>query len=325
MSRVFVRGYGVVSPAGWGKEAFAKWLAGETEVVPTEVERPDGRRHAVMRVPAPGVRAPWQMHSRLRRASPISHFTVAAALEAVGMAGGATDLGRLGIVSCVLGGSVQYSRRFFSEVGVDPSTASPMLFPETVFNAPASHLAAVLGTTARNDTCVSDETGFLSGMVMASDWLARGVVDHCLVVAAEESDWTTSEAVRLFSRSAVASEGGASVLLGTGEGSVELEWVGLPRPYLRGRSRASVMGAVLSEVRGMGTERVLGVGVGLAGVEELTGRVGSGLGVAGGWGCVAAIERVLREGGRTGVCVAGSNLQVMAGCLGGVSSFKFQV
>lgn len=317
MSRVFVRGCGVVSPAGWGREAFAKWLSGESEVVPTEVERPDGRRHAVMRVPAPTTRAPWQMHPRLRRASPISHFTVASALEAAAMAGGATGLGRLGIVSCVLGGSVQYSRRFFGEVGVDPATASPMLFPETVFNAPASHLAAVLGTPARNDTCVSDETGFLSGMVLASDWLARGVVDHCLVVGAEESDWTTSEAVRLFSRSAVASEGAAAVLLGTGGGDVELEWVGSPRPYLRGRSRAEVIGAVLSEVRGVAGERVIGVGVGLAGVDELTGRVGIGLGAAGGWGCVAAIERVLKGSGRTGVCVAGSNLQGMAGVFGG--------
>lgn len=326
MSRVFVRGYGVVSPAGWGKEAFAKWLTGESAVVPTEVERPDGRRHAVMRVPAPGTRAPWQMHPRLRRASPISHFTVASALEAVAMAGGVGELGRLGIVSCVLGGSVQYSRRFFGEVGVDPATASPMLFPETVFNAPASHLAAVLGTPARNDTCVSDETGFLSGLVMASDWLERGWVDHCLVVGAEESDWTTAEAVRLFSRSAVTSEGGAAVLLGTEGGSVELEWVGTPRPYLRGRSRESIAEAMVSEVRGMGVGKVFGVGVGLAGVEELTGRVGSGLGAAGGWGCVAAIEGVVNGCGRTGVCVAGSNLQGLAGVfLGGDSSSRFQV
>jgi hypothetical protein len=41
---------------------------------------------------------------------------------------------------------------------------------------------------------------------------------------------------------------------------------------------------------------------------------------------VAAIAGVLQGCGRTGVCVAGSNLQGMAGVfLGGDSSFKFQV
>lgn len=313
MSRVCVRGMGVVSPAGWGRDVFAHWIRDGLEAATAEVERPDGRRLPVLRVPAPAVRPPWQMHPRMRRASPISHFTVAAALEAVEMAGGAVAMGRLGIVSCVMGGSVQYSRRFFGEVGVDPATASPMLFPETVFNAPASHLAAVLGTPLRNDTCVSDETGFLSGMVKAADWLERGLVDHCLVVGAEEADWTTSEAVRLFSRSAVASEGAAAVLLGTAVGGVELEWVGSPRPYRQGRSRASVVDAVLAEVRERAGDRVFGAGLGLPGVVELTGRVGSGLGAMGGWACVAAMESVLDGGGRAGVCVAGSNLQAMGG------------
>jgi hypothetical protein len=321
MSRVCVRGYGVVSPAGWGRDVFAQWIAGERTVALSEVERPDGRRHPVLRVPAPAVRASWQMHPRLRRASPISHFTVAAALEAVAMVEGAVDVGRLGIVSCVLGGSVQYSRRFFGEVGEDPTTASPMLFPETVFNAPASHLAAVLGAPLRNDTCVSDETGFLSGMVMAADWLARGLVDHCLVVGAEEADWTTSEAVRLFSRTGVASEGAAAVLLGMGGDGVGLEWVGSPRPYVRGRPRVSAVAATLAEVRERVGERVYGVGLGTPGVKDLTRRVGNGLGALGGWACVAAIGAVLGEGGRAGVCVAGSNLQVMGG---EVSSWKIQ-
>ena len=53
---------------------------------------------------------------------------------------------RLGIVACTMAGSVAYSRRFYEEVLREPATASPLVFPETVFNAPASHLAAYLGT-----------------------------------------------------------------------------------------------------------------------------------------------------------------------------------
>ena len=43
--------------------------------------------------------------------------------------------------------SIRYSERFFGEVLENPATASPMLFPETVMNAPASHMAAYLGCT----------------------------------------------------------------------------------------------------------------------------------------------------------------------------------
>lgn len=313
MSRVFVEGYGIVSPAGWGREAFRAVWEGIAVPGVTELARPDGRQRKVLRVPAPTNRAPWQMHPRMRRASLISQFTMGAAMEAMG---GASAEG-LGIVSCVMGGSVQYSRRFYGEVLVEPSTASPMLFPETVFNAPASHLAAVLGTPERNDTCVADETGFLAGLVVAADWLGRGLVRRCLVVAAEEADWTTAEAAHVFSRGAVPSEGAAAVLLGRESGVAELVGVSDPEPYVRGRSRASTAARAW---QGLG----LGLGVTCVnagwkaeGARDLEARLGAGLGAVGGWACVAALECVVRGGAlQAGASVAGSNLQAMAAVFG---------
>ncbi len=321
MSRVFVEGYGIVSPAGWGLEAFRAVWEGRVDPVVGEVSRPDGRRLKVLRVPAPAARAPWQMHPRMRRASPISQFTVGAALEAMG---GVSAEG-LGIVSCVMGGSVQYSRRFYGEVLVEPSTASPMLFPETVFNAPASHLAAVVGTSERNDTCVADETGFLAGLVVAADWLGRGLVRRCLVVAAEEADWTTAEAARVFSRAGVASEGAAAVLLGVESGVAELAGVADPEPYVRGRSwRGNAELAWRGLAAGLGFGSGLGEGTACVssgwkaeGARNLEARLGAGLAAAGGWACVAAIDDVVRGGARqAGVSVAGSNLQSMAAVFG---------
>jgi hypothetical protein len=313
MSRVFVEGYGIVSPGGWGVQAFRAVWEGRVDPVVGEVSRPDGWRLKVLRVPAPAARAPWQMHPRMRRASPISQFTVGAALEAMG---GVSAEG-LGIVSCVMGGSVQYSRRFYGEVLVEPSTASPMLFPETVFNAPASHLAAVLGTPERNDTCVADETGFLSGLVVAADWLGRGLVRRCLVVAAEEADWTTAEAARVFSRGGVASEGAAAVLLGTGSGVAELVGVSDPEPYRAGVGRRRSAELAWSGMgMGEGTP-VLGSGWKAEGARNLEVRLGAGLAAAGGWACVAAIDDMVRGGARqAGVSVAGSNLQSMAAVFG---------
>lgn len=313
MSRVFVEGYGIVSPGGWGVEAFRAVWEGRVDPVVGEVARPDGRRLKVLRVPALAARASWQMHPRMRRASPISQFTVGAALEA--MRGVSAE--GLGIVSCVMGGSVQYSRRFYGEVLVEPSTASPMLFPETVFNAPASHLAAVVGTSERNDTCVADETGFLAGLVVAADWLGRGLVRRCLVVAAEEADWTTAEAARVFSRGGVASEGAAAVLLGTGSGVAELVGVSDPEPYRAGvgRRRSAELAWAGMGV-GEGTSALCS-GWNAEGARNLEARLGAGLAATGGWACVAAIDDVVRGGARqAGVSVAGSNLQSMAAVFG---------
>ncbi len=313
MSRISIHGYGVVSPAGWGMVPFREVIDGPRTLAPGMMERPDGSRLPTLRVPAPAVRPAWLAHARLRRSSLISHYGVAAAMEALGAGCPPVD-GGLGIVSCVMGGSVQYSRRYFGEVLKDPSTASPLLFPETVFNAPASHLAAMLGTPCRNDTCVADESGFLAGLVIAADWLSRGVVGECLVVAAEEADWTTAEASRLFSRSAVSSEGAAAVRLRRGPGPVELIRVTSPQPYRHGCNRTAAVEAAIRQLGGgIGTVRFShGIGPRIDGGRSMNASFGDGLAASGGWACVAAMDALLRgESTEATVCVAGSNLQVM--------------
>jgi len=50
----------------------------------------------------------------------------------------------MGLIVCLQSGCVQYTQRFFSEVLADPATASPLVFPETVYAAPTSHVAALL-------------------------------------------------------------------------------------------------------------------------------------------------------------------------------------
>jgi hypothetical protein len=99
----------------------------------------------------------------------------------------------LGLILCTLAGSVAYSRRFYEEVLREPATASPLIFPETVFNAAASHLAAYLGSTEISYTLVGDDGTFLQGLVIAAQWLAQGRVDGCVVVGAEEQDWIVAD------------------------------------------------------------------------------------------------------------------------------------
>ena len=222
MNCIYISGLGAVSPAGWNVAALRDAVAKEQLLPRAEITLPPRNRALqVMRVPAPDSRPPFLAHSRLRRTSPIAQFAVAAALEALGPRDPANTQ-NIGVIVCVFSGCVNYSRRFYDEVLKDPATASPLIFPETVFNAPASHISAYLGSTAINYTLVGDAGTFLVGLATGAKWLLDGQVDECLVVGTEEIDWLTADAVRRFDRSKFVSEGAGAVLLRK-DGRVKLE------------------------------------------------------------------------------------------------------
>ena len=213
---IFIHGIGAVSPAGWGVMPLREALA-KGEPLPTkELARP-GWAHPlrVRPTPPPAARPDFLSHARLRRASPLTQYAVAAALEALDDDAALVSNGtlRLGVVLCVMTGCVNYSRRFYDETLKDPVTASPLVFPETVFNAPASHLAALLNATAINYTLVGDPGTFLQGLALGADWLLDDRVNACLVIGAEEIDWLTADAYRLFARKIVLSDGAGALYL----------------------------------------------------------------------------------------------------------------
>jgi hypothetical protein len=159
-----------------------------------------------------------------------------------------------------MSGCVNYSRRFYDEALRDPSTASPLVFPETVFNAPASHLAALLGTPALNYTLVGDPGTFLQGMALAADWLGAGYVDGCLVVGAEESDWMTSNGFHLFSRRIVISEGAGAIYLkpeGQAGALGELDCVTDSHSYGREQNRSLAARKISEELPAFSPGQVL--------------------------------------------------------------------
>jgi len=171
-------------------------------------------------------------HPRLRRASAISRFAAAAAGAALGQAHqtiGEIDISRLAVVFAISNGGVIYTKRFYNDiVTAGAGAASPILFPETVFNAPASHVAAVFGVTGPTYTLVGDGAVGLSALNMAVDLMENDALDHCLVVGAEEGDWLLCDAyakwrllraeppIEPFARPAkgtILSEGAGAVLL----------------------------------------------------------------------------------------------------------------
>jgi hypothetical protein len=228
-----IAGWGAVSPAGWTSTALADAVLEGREFPATlDLRHPDAPPIACRRVPAPTAPPPWLRQPRLRRSSPITRFAVSAALEALHCdpAAPAQSSGiSLGILFAVQNGSVNFSGRFFAEVLDNPSLASPILFPETVFNAPSSHLSSLLAAPLLNNTLVSDAGGFLTALDMAAQWLAEGRVTDCLIVSAEEYDWLSAEALALVPGQKIASEGAAALWLRqsdtTTSGQIRLEQI----------------------------------------------------------------------------------------------------
>ncbi len=215
MSRIFIAGMGAVSPAGWNVAALREALNKGEPLPAQSMARPGWEKPLRARlVPNPAVRPEFLAHPRLRRTSPITHYVVSAALEA--MAQLRANLGlkyRLGLVVCLQSGCVNYSCRFFDEMLKDPATASPLLFPETVYAAPASHVAAVLDNVSLAGTLVGDPAAYLQGVSLGAQWLEENRVDVCLVIGAEETNWILADALWHLERSAILTAGAGALCL----------------------------------------------------------------------------------------------------------------
>jgi 3-oxoacyl-(acyl-carrier-protein) synthase len=334
VNRIFVHGHGAVSPAGWGIGPLRDALAKGMPLPVKPLARPGWEKSLVVRqVPPPEPRPQFLAYPRLRRTSPISHYVVAAALEAIGadaplMAAGSL---RLGIVLCAMSGCVNYSRRFYDETLRDPATASPLVFPETVFNAPASHLAAVLCAPTINYTLVGDPGTFLQGLALAGQWLLEDRVDACVVVGGEESDWLVADALQLFSRQTIHGDGAGALYLKKSDGhgaSGELKCVTDSSLFTRSQSRAQAARRVRGELPPCSADQLLVDG--LQGIPRLDAAeagawrdwggvrvspkaiLGEGLMAASAWQCVVAIDALKQNRyPAASVSVVGCNQQAI--------------
>jgi 3-oxoacyl-(acyl-carrier-protein) synthase len=222
-----IRGMGWVTPFGDDiANAWEKLLAGEEANAQPVADAISSHRYLAYRVPEMSV-----AHPRLRRASAISRFAVAAGLAALrdGDFDAEKNAARTALIFATSNGGVIYTKRFYHDiVATGAQTASPLLFPETVFNAPASHLAAILGITGASYTLVGDGAVAILALQMARDLMSNDALDYCLVVAAEEVDWLLCDAYHkwrllrkappiepfhLGSRGMILSEGAGALLI----------------------------------------------------------------------------------------------------------------
>ena len=227
-----IGGMGWVTPLGSGvANVWQRLMNGEEATAEPVASALHDRSYLAFRVPADAT-AQAPAHPRLRRSSAISRFAVVAGLAALEEAEVKLDpaaAGRTAIIFAISNGGVVYTKRFYHEVVESGAqAASPLLFPETVFNAPASHLAAILGITGASYTLVGDGAVGLLALKMAEDLMLNPSLDRCLVVGAEEADWLLCDAYsrwhlmrsappiepfRASPRGMIVSEGAGAVLL----------------------------------------------------------------------------------------------------------------
>jgi len=260
-----IAGMGWVTPLGSGvEEVWSRLLNGERASAES-LSSPLGRDYPVFRVPASATaRAP--AHPRLRRSSAISRFAAVAGLDALESAGVKLDpevAQRTALIFAVSNGGVIYTKRFYHEiVESGAQAASPLLFPETVFNAPASHLAAILGITGATYTLVGDGAVGTLALKMADDLMTSDTLDYCLVVGAEEADWLLCDAYRKWrllrsappiepfqrpARGTIISEGAGAILLAR-SGRVQIGKIASGTNFRKQREAAAGVDAVFSEL-----------------------------------------------------------------------------
>lgn len=268
-----IAGMGCVTPLGNGVDTVWQRLLLGHEAAATAISEQFGdRSYSVFRVPESALSG--LAHPRLRRASVISRFAAAAGLEALQAAGVRVNSQneRIALIFAISNGGVIYTKRFYRDVvEAGAQSASPLLFPETVFNAPASHLAAILGVTGATYTIVGDGAVGLLAVKMAEDVMTDKSLDYCLVVGTEEVDWLLCDAYRRWrllrsappiepfsrqKRGMILSEGAGAILLGR-EGPITIERAHSGGCYGKRAEAEEILRGILRDLNRTGIDLVI--------------------------------------------------------------------
>jgi 3-oxoacyl-(acyl-carrier-protein) synthase len=270
-----IQGIGAVTPLGpTGLETWSAlcrgWQAPRTLFTNSLADR----SYFACRVPGKFV-ADAARQPRLRRSGTISLLGAAAGFNAFADAGLKPDnelSAQIAVVFAICSGGVNYTRRFYHEIVTQGAHgASPLLFPETVYNAAASHLAALLGLNGQSYTLVGDSSVGLGAIHFATELLTiQPRLQHCLVVGTEEADWLLADAFaswrmatkldrfEVYGRcdGTIFGEGAAAILIGR-TGALEITRSSAGLPFCSFQESESAARAIFGEMQEEGSPEMI--------------------------------------------------------------------
>jgi 3-oxoacyl-[acyl-carrier-protein] synthase II len=194
MSRVAISGIGIVCPGALGREALLQALA------------VGGMGAGASRVPEFSLEEYLESAHPFRRVARATRFALAAmglAIKDAGFSAGGFGGDRAGIVATITHGAVNYSVDFHRVLLREgPQAASPLLFAESVPNAPAGNGAIALQVRGPVHTLIGEEPVGTQAIDLAAGLLRAGLADRFLVVGTEEWNEVVTHAYDQFAPAA---------------------------------------------------------------------------------------------------------------------------
>lgn len=191
MAEIVITGIGVISPMGVGRSAF--WEScrnaktGIRKVTAFDTSTFKSNIAGFVEGFDPGQFIPSRVYRRMGR---VSRMAVAASVEALKDSGIDLDIiGRekIGVIIGTAYGSSSHVEDFYLSLLNDgPRGAQPFLFPETVPNAPASHISMFHGITGPNTTFCQNDISAETAILYARNLLLQNIADVVLVGGADE-------------------------------------------------------------------------------------------------------------------------------------------
>lgn len=191
MNDIVVTGLGLVSSIGIGRKAFwenvKKANSGIKKITFFDTDSFDCNMAAWIDNFDAGRFLKPQIYRRMSRASRMAVVSSIEAIDDSGLSLEDIDKNRIGIVmGTSYGGSSCIDEFYMSFLENGPRGAQPLLFPETVPNAPASHIAIFHRLTGPNTTFSQNEISSEIAIMYAQNLLAQNYVDVVLLAGADE-------------------------------------------------------------------------------------------------------------------------------------------
>ena len=183
MTTIAITGLGLVLPCGDGPEAARASLASALpcfrELAP---EAGIGRAAMCPDFKPAGIIPPMQLR-RLDRASRYAWVAATQAFADAGLDPKAFGGERIGLAAGTLTGGSEASEAFYRPyLERGPEAASPLLFPNSVANAPSGYVAVTFGIKGPSATLLEREVAAFEALEQAQRWLRTGRCDAVLVL-----------------------------------------------------------------------------------------------------------------------------------------------